>query len=53
MAVSAKAPVLVVVQLTGGNDFMGVYATLLEQWFGLEAAPIVGGTYEQLQPCRN
>lgn len=33
-------------------DFRGVYATLLEQWMGLEAAPIVGGTYEQLQPFR-
>lgn len=34
-------------------DYRGVYATLLEQWLGLEAAPIVGGTYEQLQPFRN
>ncbi|HUX85772.1 MAG TPA: DUF1501 domain-containing protein [Chloroflexota bacterium] len=31
-------------------DFRGVYATLLEQWLGLEAAPIVGGTFEQIQP---
>ncbi len=31
-------------------DFRGVYATLLEQWLGLEARPIVAGTYEQLQP---
>lgn len=31
-------------------DFRGVYATLLEQWMDIEAAPIVGGTYEQLQP---
>ena len=31
-------------------DFRGVYSTLLEQWMGVEAAPIVGGTYEQLQP---
>jgi len=34
-------------------DFRGVYATLLEQWLGLEAAPIVGGTYEQLRPFRH
>src|SRR5207302_9255736 len=34
-------------------DFRGVYATLLEQWLGLEAAPLVGGTYEQLHPFRN
>ena len=33
-------------------DFRGVYATLLEQWLDVEAAPIVGGTYEQLQPFR-
>ena len=26
-------------------DFRGVYATLLEQWLGLEAKPIVGGAY--------
>ena len=31
-------------------DFRGVYATVLEQWLGLDAAPIVGGTYEQLRP---
>lgn len=31
-------------------DFRGVYATVLEQWLGLEAAPIVGGSYEQIQP---
>jgi uncharacterized protein (DUF1501 family) len=34
-------------------DFRGVYATLLEQWLGLEAAPLVGGTYEQLHLFRN
>jgi uncharacterized protein (DUF1501 family) len=34
-------------------DFRGVYATLLEQWLGLEAAPMVGGTYEQLRPFLN
>lgn len=34
-------------------DFRGLYATVLEQWLGLEAAPIVGGTYEQLQPLRS
>ena len=30
-------------------DFRGVYATLLEQWMGVEAAPIVGGNFEQLE----
>ena len=29
-------------------DFRSVYTTLLEQWLGLDAKPIVGGTYEQL-----
>ncbi len=31
-------------------DFRGVYATLLEQWLGLDATPIVGGTFEQIHP---
>ena len=31
-------------------DFRGIYATLQEQWLGLDAAPIVGGTFEQIQP---
>ncbi|HZQ38562.1 MAG TPA: DUF1501 domain-containing protein, partial [Dehalococcoidia bacterium] len=34
-------------------DFRGVYATVLEQWLGLDANPIVGGTYEQLHPFRS
>ena len=29
-------------------DFRGLYTTLLEQWMGVEAAPIVGGHYEEL-----
>ena len=31
-------------------DFRGIYATMLEQWLGLDAGPIVGGTFEQVQP---
>ena len=31
-------------------DFRGVYGTLLEQWLDLDAIPIVGGTFEQIQP---
>ncbi len=31
-------------------DFRGIYGTLLEQWMGVEARPIVGGTYEQIRP---
>ena len=33
-------------------DFRGVYATILEQWLGLDSKPIVGGTFEQLQPFK-
>ena len=36
--------------LTHTIDFRGVYATLLEQWLGLDAIPIVGGSFEQIQP---
>ncbi len=31
-------------------DFRGIYGTLLEQWMGVDAKPIVGGTYEQITP---
>jgi uncharacterized protein (DUF1501 family) len=31
-------------------DFRSVYATLVEQWLGLDSKPIVGATYEQLHP---
>ena len=31
-------------------DFRGVYGTMLEQWLGVEAAPIVGGDFEQISP---
>ncbi len=29
-------------------DFRGVYATIAERWLGLDAQPIVGGNYEQI-----
>ena len=29
-------------------DFRGVYSTLLEDWLGLDAKPIVGGSFEKL-----
>ena len=37
----------------GGNllhnlDFRSAYTTLLERWMGLDAKPIVGGSYEQI-----
>ena len=31
-------------------DFRGIYATILEQWMGLDATPIVDGTFEQIYP---
>ena len=31
-------------------DFRGIYATVLEQWLGLDAKPIVDGTFEQIHP---
>ena len=30
------------------NDFRGTYSTILEDWLGLEAAPIVNGHFEKL-----
>ena len=41
-------------QEVGGNlkfnlDFRSVYSTILEDWFGLDAEPIVGGNYERVK----
>ena len=33
--------------LQWNNDFRGTYATLLEKWMGMDAQPILGGSYEQ------
>ncbi len=33
--------------LQWNNDFRGTYATLLEKWMGLDAQPILGGSFEQ------
>jgi uncharacterized protein (DUF1501 family) len=35
-------------ELHFNNDFRGLYATLLERWLGLDAKPIVGGSFEQI-----
>ena len=32
--------------LQANNDFRSTYTTLLEEWMGLEAAPIVNGRFE-------
>ena len=29
------------------NDFRSTYSTIIENWFGLDAVPIVNGTFEQ------
>ena len=34
--------------LQWNNDFRGAYATLLEQWMGVDAKAILGGSFEQL-----
>ena len=33
-------------------DFRGIYGTVVEQWMGIEATSIVGGSYEQILPFR-
>ncbi len=33
--------------LAFNTDFRGVYGTLVEQWLGIDAKPVVGGTFEQ------
>lgn len=33
-------------------DFRGIYGTVLEQWYGLDAEPIVGGRFEQVHPFK-
>ena len=45
---SLEADKLLEGDLHYNNDFRGLYATLLEQWMGLESRPITGGSFEQL-----
>ena len=33
-------------------DYRGIYGTVLEQWLGIEASPIVQGSFEQINPFR-
>ncbi len=35
--------------LVPNTDFRGVYSTILEDWLGMDAKPIVGGAYEKPQ----
>jgi uncharacterized protein (DUF1501 family) len=34
-------------------DFRGIYGTVLEQWLGVEAEPIVKGRFEQIAPFKS
>ena len=45
---SAKPEDLEQGDLVPNYDFRGGYATLLEDWFGLDANPIVNGNFEKL-----
>ena len=45
---SLRAEDLVEGDLCFNTDFRGVYATLVERWLGLDAVPVVGGHFEQL-----
>jgi uncharacterized protein (DUF1501 family) len=33
--------------MVANQDFRGVYSTIVEDWFGLDAAPIVNGRFER------
>ena len=33
--------------LVPNTDFRGVYSTILEDWMGLDANPLVGGVFEK------
>jgi uncharacterized protein (DUF1501 family) len=45
---SLRAEDLVQGDLNPNYDFRGFYSTVIERWLGLDPAPIVGGTFEQL-----
>ena len=49
---SLKEPDLLDGDLHFQVDFRSVYATIAEQWLGLDAQPIVGGNFEQLDLLR-
>ena len=40
-------------ELRVGTDFRRVYATVLENWLGLEAKPVLGGDFESLPLFRS
>ena len=45
---SLKAEALNQGDLDPNYDFRGFYSTVIEKWLGLDAVPIVGGTFEQM-----
>ena len=45
---SLEADKLLEGDLHFNNDFRGLYATLLEDWLGLDSKPIVNGSFEKL-----
>ena len=45
---SLKAKDLNQGDLDPNYDFRGFYSTVIEKWLGLDAVPIVGGTFEQM-----
>ena len=46
---STKAEDLQFGDLVPNHDFRGLYSTLLEDWLGLQAEPVVGGSFEKLR----
>ena len=34
-------------------DFRGLYSTVVDQWMGVDPAPVVDGVFEQIHPFRN
>jgi uncharacterized protein (DUF1501 family) len=45
---SLEADKLLEGDLHFNNDFRGLYTTILEDWFGLDAKPIVNGSFEKM-----
>jgi uncharacterized protein (DUF1501 family) len=45
---SLEADKLLEGDLHFNNDFRGLYSTLLEDWMGVDAKPLVGGSFEKL-----
>jgi uncharacterized protein (DUF1501 family) len=45
---SMKAEDLEQGDVVPNHDFRGLYSTILEDWLGLDAKPLVGGTFEKL-----